>query len=116
VSEEEKNNPVLLGEPGVGKTAIIEGLAGKIVSGNAPQILKNKKIIMIDLPGLIAGTKYRGEFEQRMKAVLDEIRNSGNVIIFIDEIHTLVGAGGAEGAIDASNILKPSLSREKYSV
>lgn len=106
-----KNNPVLLGEPGVGKTAIVEGLAEKIVSGKAPQILKDRKIIMIDLPGMIAGTKYRGEFEQRMKAILDEIRNSGNVIIFIDEIHTLVGAGGAEGAIDASNILKPSLSR-----
>ncbi|MCM8830526.1 MAG: ATP-dependent Clp protease ATP-binding subunit, partial [Candidatus Omnitrophica bacterium] len=106
-----KNNPVLLGEPGVGKTAIVEGLARKIVSGEAPQILKGKKIIMIDLPGMVAGTKYRGEFEQRMKIVLDEIRNSGNVIIFIDEIHTLVGAGGAEGAIDASNILKPSLSR-----
>ncbi|MCX8082417.1 MAG: ATP-dependent Clp protease ATP-binding subunit [bacterium] len=106
-----KNNPVLLGEPGVGKTAIVEGLAMKIVSGNAPQILKDKKIIMIDLPGMVAGTKYRGEFEQRMKIVLDEIKNAGNVIIFIDEIHTLVGAGGAEGAIDASNILKPPLSR-----
>jgi len=106
-----KNNPVLLGEPGVGKTAIVEGLARKIVSGEAPQILKDKKIIMIDLPGMVAGTKYRGEFEQRMKVVLDEIKSSGNVIIFIDEIHTLVGAGGAEGAIDASNILKPPLSR-----
>ncbi|HOL22574.1 MAG TPA: Clp protease N-terminal domain-containing protein, partial [bacterium] len=96
-----KNNPVLLGEPGVGKTAIVEGLAGRIVSGEAPQILRDKRIIMIDLPGMVAGTKYRGEFEQRMKIVLDEIKNSGNVIIFIDEIHTLVGAGGAEGAIDA---------------
>ncbi|MCM8760228.1 MAG: ATP-dependent Clp protease ATP-binding subunit [Candidatus Omnitrophica bacterium] len=106
-----KNNPVLLGEPGVGKTAIVEGLAQKIISGEAPQILKDKKIIMIDLPAMVAGTKYRGEFEQRMKIILDEIKSSGNVIIFIDEIHTLVGAGGAEGSIDASNILKPPLSR-----
>ncbi len=106
-----KNNPVLLGEPGVGKTAIVEGLAQKIVSGAAPEILKDKKLIMLDLPSMVAGTKYRGEFEQRVKIVLDEIRSSRNVIIFIDEIHTLVGAGGAEGAIDASNILKPSLSR-----
>ncbi len=106
-----KNNPVLLGEPGVGKTAIVEGLAQKIVSGGAPEILKDKKLIMIDLPSMVAGTKYRGEFEQRVKVVLDEIKNSRNIIIFIDEIHTLVGAGGAEGAIDASNILKPPLSR-----
>ncbi|MDD3726489.1 MAG: ATP-dependent Clp protease ATP-binding subunit, partial [Candidatus Ratteibacteria bacterium] len=106
-----KNNPVLIGEPGVGKTAIVEGLARKITTGQAPEILKGRKIIMIDLPAMVAGTKYRGEFEQRMKILLDEIKNSGNVIIFIDEIHTLVGAGGAEGAIDASNILKPSLAR-----
>lgn len=106
-----KNNPVLIGEPGVGKTAIVEGLAEKIVSGGAPEVLKNSKVIMIDLAGLVAGTKYRGEFEQRIKAVLDEIKSSKNIIIFIDEIHTLVGAGGAEGAIDASNILKPALSR-----
>ncbi len=106
-----KNNPVLLGEPGVGKTAIVEGLAQKIISGGAPEILKDKKLIMIDLPSMVAGTKYRGEFEQRVKVVLDEIKNSRNIIIFIDEIHTLVGAGGAEGAIDASNILKPPLSR-----
>jgi ATP-dependent Clp protease ATP-binding subunit ClpC len=106
-----KNNPVLLGEPGVGKTAIVEGLAQKIVLGGAPEILKDKKLIMIDLPSMVAGTKYRGEFEQRVKVVLDEIKNSRNIIIFIDEIHTLVGAGGAEGAIDASNILKPPLSR-----
>ncbi|MCM8807016.1 MAG: ATP-dependent Clp protease ATP-binding subunit [Candidatus Omnitrophica bacterium] len=106
-----KNNPVLLGEPGVGKTAIVEGLAQKIASGKAPELLKDKRIVMLDLPGMVAGTKYRGEFEQRVKVVLDEIRNSGNVIIFIDEIHTLVGAGGAEGAIDASNILKPFLAR-----
>ncbi len=106
-----KNNPVLLGEPGVGKTAIVEGLAQKIASGRSPEILKDKRIVMLDLPGMVAGTKYRGEFEQRVKVVLDEIKNSGNIIIFIDEIHTLVGAGGAEGAIDASNILKPFLSR-----
>jgi len=106
-----KNNPVLLGEPGVGKTAIVEGLAEKIVSNKAPEILKEKKLIMIDLPSMVAGTKYRGEFEQRVKAVLDEIKSARDIIIFIDEIHTLVGAGGAEGAIDASNILKPVLSR-----
>ncbi len=106
-----KNNPVLLGEPGVGKTAIVEGLAQKIVRGETGEILKDKRIVMLDLPGMVAGTKYRGEFEQRIKVVLDEIKNAGNVIIFIDELHTLVGAGGAEGAIDASNILKPALSR-----
>ncbi len=106
-----KNNPVLLGEPGVGKTAIVEGLAQKIASGRISEILRDKRIVMLDLPGMVAGTKYRGEFEQRIKIVLDEIINAGNVIIFIDEIHTLVGAGGAEGAIDASNILKPVLAR-----
>ncbi len=106
-----KNNPVLLGEAGVGKTAIVEGFAQKIASGNIPEILKNKRIIMIDLASLVAGTKYRGEFEQRVKLLLDEIKQNKNIIIFIDELHTLVGAGGAEGAIDASNILKPALSR-----
>ncbi len=106
-----KNNPVLLGEPGVGKTAIVEGLAEKIVSNKAPEILKDKRLIMLDLPSIVAGTKYRGEFEQRIKTVIDEIKNTRNIIIFIDEIHTLVGAGGAEGAIDASNILKPFLSQ-----
>jgi len=106
-----KNNPVLLGEAGVGKTAIVEGFAQKIASGDIPDILKNKRIIMIDLASLVAGTKYRGEFEQRVKALLDEIKQNKNIIIFIDELHTLVGAGGAEGAIDASNILKPVLSR-----
>ncbi len=106
-----KNNPVLIGEPGVGKTAIVEGLAERIVFGGAPEILKDRKVIMIDLAAIVAGTKYRGEFEQRIKTLLDEIKSSRNVIIFIDEIHTLVGAGGAEGAIDASNILKPALSR-----
>ncbi|MCM8825138.1 MAG: ATP-dependent Clp protease ATP-binding subunit, partial [Candidatus Omnitrophica bacterium] len=106
-----KNNPVLLGEAGVGKTAIVEGFAQRIASGNIPDILKNKRIIMIDLASLVAGTKYRGEFEQRVKLLLDEIKQSRDIIIFIDELHTLVGAGGAEGAIDASNILKPALSR-----
>ncbi len=106
-----KNNPVLLGEAGVGKTAIVEGLAQRIVSGDVPEVLADKRIVVLDLALMVAGTKYRGQFEERIKAVMDEIRRSENVIIFIDELHTLVGAGGAEGAIDASNILKPSLSR-----
>ncbi|MDZ5017019.1 AAA family ATPase, partial [Clostridium perfringens] len=101
-----KNNPCLIGEPGVGKTAVIEGLAQRIISGNVPEILKDKILISLDLTSMIAGAKYRGEFEDRLKRVMDEIRNSQNIIIFIDEIHTIVGAGGAEGAIDASNILK----------
>jgi len=106
-----KNNPVLLGEAGVGKTAIVEGLAQRIVSGDVPEVLADKRIVVLDLALMVAGTKYRGQFEERIKAVMDEIRRSENVIIFIDELHTLVGAGGAEGAIDASNILKPALSR-----
>ena len=106
-----KNNPVLLGEAGVGKTAIVEGLAQNIVSGDVPEILRNKKIIILDLALMVAGTKYRGQFEERIKAVMDEIRKSTDIIIFIDELHILIGAGGAEGAIDASNILKPALSR-----
>ncbi len=106
-----KNNPVLLGEAGVGKTAIVEGLAQRIVSGDVPEVLLDKRIVVLDLALMVAGTKYRGQFEERIKAVMDEIRRSENVIIFIDELHTLVGAGGAEGAIDASNILKPALSR-----
>ncbi|NQT74938.1 MAG: ATP-dependent Clp protease ATP-binding subunit, partial [Candidatus Omnitrophica bacterium] len=111
LSRRTKNNPVLLGEAGVGKTAIVEGLAQKIVKGDAPEILRDKQVIIIDLALMVAGTKYRGQFEERIKAVMDEIKRSKNVIIFIDELHTLVGAGGAEGAIDASNILKPALSR-----
>ena len=106
-----KNNPVLLGEPGVGKTAIIEGLAQKIIEGNVPEILRNQRIVVLDIALMIAGTKYRGQFEERIKSVMDEIKKSKDVILFVDEIHTLVGAGGAEGAIDASNILKPALSR-----
>ncbi len=106
-----KNNPVLLGEAGVGKTAIVEGLAQRIISGDVPEILAEKRIVVLDLALMVAGTKYRGQFEERIKAVMDEIRRSDNIVIFIDELHTLVGAGGAEGAIDASNILKPALSR-----
>ncbi|MBN1353606.1 MAG: ATP-dependent Clp protease ATP-binding subunit [Candidatus Omnitrophica bacterium] len=111
LSRRTKNNPVLLGEAGVGKTAIVEGLAQNIVSGDVPEILRNRRIIILDLALMVAGTKYRGQFEERIKAVMDEIKSSPDVIVFIDELHTLVGAGGAEGAIDASNILKPALSR-----
>ena len=111
-----KNNPVLLGEPGVGKTAVAEGLAIRIVNGEVPDILENKKIIQLDMGLLIAGTKYRGEFEERLKKIMDEIRQAGNVILVIDEMHTLIGAGAAEGAIDAANILKPALSRGEIQV
>ena len=112
LSRRTKNNPCLIGEPGVGKTAIAEGLAQRIISGDTPETLKDKRIVALDLAGLVAGTKYRGEFEERMKRVMDEVRKaSGEVILFIDELHTLVGAGAAEGAIDASNILKPALAR-----
>ncbi|RYG85385.1 ATP-dependent Clp protease ATP-binding subunit, partial [bacterium] len=107
-----KNNPVLIGEPGVGKTAVAEGLALRITSGDIPEILKDKRLISLDLASLVAGTKYRGEFEERMKKVMEEVRKSeGQVVLFIDELHTLVGAGAAEGAIDASNIMKPALAR-----
>jgi ATP-dependent Clp protease ATP-binding subunit ClpC len=106
-----KNNPVLLGEAGVGKTAIVEGLAQEIAAGNVPELLRDKRVITLDLALMVAGTKYRGQFEERIKAVMDEIRRSKNVILFIDELHTIVGAGSAEGAMDASNIIKPALSR-----
>ncbi len=106
-----KNNPVLIGEPGVGKTAIAEGLAQRIVNGDVPEVLSDKKIVQLDIGLLVAGTKYRGEFEERLKKVMDEIRQAGNIILVIDELHTLIGAGAAEGAIDAANILKPALSR-----
>lgn len=111
-----KNNPVLIGEAGVGKTAIVEGLAHAIVNGNVPDHLANKKLISLDLTLMIAGTKYRGQFEERIKAVMDEIRKNGNILLFIDELHTIVGAGAAEGAIDASNILKPALSRGEIQI
>ena len=106
-----KNNPVLLGEAGVGKTAIVEGLAQEIAAGNVPEILLDKRVITLDLALMVAGTKYRGQFEERIKAVMDEIRRAKNIILFIDELHTIVGAGSAEGTMDASNIIKPALSR-----
>jgi ATP-dependent Clp protease ATP-binding subunit ClpC len=111
LSRRTKNNPVLLGEAGVGKTAIVEGLAQDIINGNVPEVLKEKRIVVLDLALMVAGTKYRGQFEERIKAVMNEVRRAKNIILFIDELHTLVGAGGAEGAIDAANVLKPSLSR-----
>ncbi|MFC6207805.1 ATP-dependent Clp protease ATP-binding subunit [Levilactobacillus tongjiangensis] len=111
LSRRTKNNPVLIGEPGVGKTAIAEGLAQRIVAGDVPEDMQNKRLMMLDMGSLVAGTKYRGEFEDRLKKVIEEIYNDGQVILFIDELHTLIGAGGAEGAIDASNILKPALAR-----
>lgn len=111
LSRRTKNNPVLIGEPGVGKTAIAEGLAQQIVNNEVPETLRDKRVMTLDMGTVVAGTKYRGEFEDRLKKVMDEIRQAGNIILFIDELHTLIGAGGAEGAIDASNILKPSLAR-----
>lgn len=111
LSRRTKNNPCLIGEPGVGKTAIAEGLALRIVNGEVPEVVKNKRVVTLDLAGMVAGSKYRGEFEERIKRVIREVIEDGNIYLFLDEIHTLIGAGGAEGAIDASNILKPSLSR-----
>lgn len=108
-----KNNPVLIGEAGVGKTAIVEGLAQEIASGNVPELLRDQRVVTLDLALMVAGTKYRGQFEERIKAVMDEIRKAGNIILFIDELHTIVGAGSAEGAMDASNIIKPALSRSE---
>ena len=111
LSRRTKNNPCLIGEPGVGKTAIVEGLARRIVSGNVPASMRDKRLLTLDLSGMVAGSKYRGEFEERIKRVVEEVISDGNIILFVDELHTLIGAGGAEGALDASNILKPSLSR-----
>ena len=111
LSRRTKNNPCLVGEPGVGKTAILEGLAQRIASGIVPETMKRKRIYTLDLPGLIAGSKYRGEFEERMKGLISEVEAEGDIILFLDELHTMIGAGGAEGAIDASSILKPALAR-----
>ncbi|MFZ5646376.1 MAG: ATP-dependent Clp protease ATP-binding subunit [Bacillota bacterium] len=111
LSRRTKNNPVLIGEPGVGKTAIVEGLAQRIVAGNIPEVLMDKRVVTLDMASMVAGTKYRGEFEERLKKAIDEIINSSNIIVFIDELHTIIGAGAAEGAIDAANILKPALAR-----
>lgn len=116
LSRRTKNNPCLIGEPGVGKTAIVEGLAQQIMEGTVPDSVKGKRLLTLDLSGMVAGTKYRGEFEERIKAVMDEVRQAGDVLLFIDELHTLIGAGGAEGAMDASNILKPALSRGELQV
>ncbi|MEL7608584.1 MAG: ATP-dependent Clp protease ATP-binding subunit [Bacillota bacterium] len=116
LSRRTKNNPVLIGDPGVGKSAIIEGLAQRIVSGDIPELLKGKRVVALDLGGMLAGTKYRGEFEERIKAAITELQQSGNTILFIDELHTVVGAGASEGSIDASNILKPSLARGEIQV
>ena len=116
LSRRTKNNPVLIGEPGVGKTAIAEGLAQRIVAADVPEDLLDKRVLSLDLSGMVAGTKYRGEFEERIKKVMEEARKAGNVILFIDELHTIVGAGGAEGAVDAANILKPALSRGEIQV
>src|SRR2546425_1034943 len=111
LSRRTKNNPVLIGEPGVGKTAVVEGLAARIASNQVPELLKNKQIYTLDLAALVAGSKYRGEFEERLKKVMKEIMQRGDIILFIDELHNLVGAGAAEGAIDAASILKPALAR-----
>jgi len=116
LSRRSKNNPVLIGEPGVGKTAIVEGLAQRIVRGDIPETLKDKRVVTMDLSGVVAGTKYRGEFEERIKAALDEVKKAGDIILFIDELHTIVGAGAAEGAIDAANIIKPALGRGEIQV
>lgn len=116
LSRRTKNNPCLIGEPGVGKTAIAEGLALKITKGEVPELLKDKRVISLDLTGMVAGTKYRGDFEERIKTALDEVKKAGDVILFIDEIHTLIGAGAADGAVDAANILKPSLARGEIQV
>ena len=111
LSRRTKNNPCLVGEPGVGKTAIAEGLAQRIIAGTVPETIQDKRLVVLDLSGMVAGSKYRGEFEERIRKVVDEVRENQGILLFIDELHTIIGAGGAEGALDASNILKPSLSR-----
>ena len=116
LSRRTKNNPCLMGEPGVGKTAIVEGLAQKIAIGDVPEIIRDRRVLTLDLSGMVAGSKYRGEFEERIKQVIAEVKACGNILLFIDELHTIVGAGGAEGALDASNILKPSLARGEIQV
>ena len=116
LSRRTKNNPVLLGEPGVGKTAVVEGLAQEIAAGNVPELLRDKRIVSLDMGGLLAGSKYRGEFEERLEKAMDEVVKSGNVILFIDELHTIIGAGAAEGAVDAANILKPNLARGEMQI
>ncbi|MBQ1272635.1 MAG: ATP-dependent Clp protease ATP-binding subunit, partial [Clostridia bacterium] len=116
LSRRTKNNPCLIGEPGVGKTAIAEGLAQHIVDGTVPEMLKDKRVVTLDIASMLAGSKYRGDFEERLKNVIDEVKKAGNVILFIDELHVLVGAGSAEGAMDAANILKPSLARGEIQV
>ncbi len=116
LSRRTKNNPCLIGEPGVGKTAIAEGLAQEIIKGNVPETLRDKRVVTLDMAGMVAGAKYRGEFEERLKSAVEEIKVAGNIILFIDELHTIIGAGAAEGAIDASNILKPTLARGELQV
>ena len=116
LSRRTKNNPVLIGEPGVGKTAVAEGLAQRITEGKTPETLKGKKVVSLDMASIVAGTKYRGEFEERLKKIVAEVTNAKNIILFIDELHTMIGAGGAEGAIDAANILKPALARGEIQV
>lgn len=116
LSRRTKNNPCLIGEPGVGKTAVVEGLAARIAEGAVPDTIRDKRLMTLDLSGMVAGSKYRGEFEERIKRLISEVKNDGQVLLFIDEIHTIIGAGGAEGALDASNILKPSLARGEIQV
>ena len=111
LSRRTKNNPCLIGEPGVGKTAVAEGLAQKIADGAIPETLKGKTVFCLDLSSMVAGTKYRGEFEERIKKALDEVKKNGNIILFIDEVHTIIGAGSSPGSMDAANILKPALAR-----
>jgi len=116
LSRRTKNNPCLIGEPGVGKTAIVEGLAARITGGKVPDTIRGKRLCILDLTAMVAGSKYRGEFEERIKNVLEEVRRDGNVLLFIDELHTIIGAGGAEGAMDASNILKPAMARGEIQI